>query len=138
LSAVILSDTGKEGDVDNEMIFDYNNGIRAYQTEEAFKFFFEDTSTGRQEWAITLREVDHWHALRAYQDEQRKKGVPIAGTGGEYWDALPSGPQRGFTFHSLGNIPRIYVYSGLNNPPIGQFTNFRWRPGHGPKGGSNE
>jgi murein tripeptide amidase MpaA len=80
-----------------------------------------------------------WHALRAYQDEQRKKGEPIIMTDNEalQFSRLCLRSETQFNYvHAYTGQPGIQSITPLK--PYGQrvngrFTNFRWRPGHGPK-----
>lgn len=88
-----------------------------------------------------VEEPDIWHALRAYQDEQRKKGEPISAKDfynkcyGDY-----SLKDISFEFRLGGmsgnGLPYINCFGPYNYPAIAchaRFTNFRWRPGRGPK-----
>lgn len=77
--------------------------------------------------------IEFWQAIRAYQDEQRKKGVMIPRTRG--WDNMSTG-QFWFTSPTEKDItePIVKVYDGHydeeESKPIGQFTNFRWKAGY--------
>jgi hypothetical protein len=80
--------------------------------------------------------LPQWYALRAYQDEQRKKGEPIVLP--EYsasWHGMDYGTHDlNFMFFSENRRPIIHAYEvRLPGKKVARFTNFRWRPGHGPK-----
>lgn len=130
----------KEGAVDNQTISEYNKGWRAYINYDG-KMIFQDTRDGFISGSEDI-DVDKWHALRAYQDAKRKKGLPIEinAKSANSWLTLSYG-------HFLsGNIlraatPGIDVFN-QNGIIIGRFTNFRWRAGYfstkvGEKGGQN-
>lgn len=86
---------------------------------------------------------DLWMDLRAYQDEQRKKGEPILVEHlpkNWFYSTYRTNKDTEFIFgwnskNWIPNNPRVqvhyrYYFGGID--PVGQFTNFRWRPGHGP------
>lgn len=136
--------------MDKEMIERlYNRGIRAYRSDKG-NYFDEppiDPEDPNDGGATPFARVyengeEMWHALRAYQDEQRKKGEPIN---------FRKTPQfhYGWRMLNVGEYHKIYSdwmgyphimllesYKPDENTRqnLGQFTNFRWRPGHGPKG----
>jgi hypothetical protein len=94
-----------------------------------------------------VEEPDIWHALRAYQDEQRKKGEPIlvspmgALDASKWYHRSYKTQDTTFEFrfgtHSHNDSkPWINIFSAKNYHGVwchARFTNFRWRPGHGPK-----
>lgn len=111
----------------------YKVGERAYLLSTGEKVFRNGDS---MIMAGNTWDTD-WDNLRAYQDEQRKKGetITLRGTDAEDWCLMDD--TNGFYFRVEGIWPEIYVEDGYNGPVIGKFTNFRWRPGHGPKGGKH-
>jgi hypothetical protein len=118
----------------------YNRGGRAYIVDNAMIFQYPEYYKYADGTNLTT-----WHALRAYQDEQRKKGEPIrfdAPLGETYlpWNRRTYGE---FWFGSRATRPGekrqpvIEVFSfdhaHILKNQIARFTNFRWKPGHGPK-----
>ena len=112
----------------DDAILAYDQGTRAYVKPTGSIF---QKSDGSQ---VSVRTWPLWESLRAYQDEQRKKGEPIR------WPQLKdrkkwyANTYEEFRFECINDMPCIDVHKNV----IGGFKNFRWRPGHGPKGGSNE
>ena len=143
-------------DIDGIIEMDYNDGVRAYRVDGCMVLH---NSTGMQSFdelepmsKTAMYFAKRWHALRAYQDEQRKKGEPIewVGSEAEYriinsWlgrDYSVGHVSFSFTVkHSLTpdmRHPNVLVWdTSQNDKVIAKFTNFRWRPGHGPKGGDH-
>ena len=86
---------------------------------------------------------DLWIDLRAYQDEQRKKGEPIVMSSDEALEfgrlchRIPTQFNYVHAFTGHPGIQSITPQKPYGQIVNGRFTNFRWRHGHGPKGGSN-
>jgi len=140
---------GKDGDVGewNEYVKQrYDEGMRAcllpgdvhvYTYQKVDKYF-------------PVINPDLWMDLRAYQDEQRKKGEPIKYDFtkiNEIWygrNHIADGIKYHYCGASMGAnkiTPEIVLLPGakMGDFPItgseyGGFKNFRWRPGHVPKG----
>lgn len=132
--------------MDNAMIERlYNRGIRAYVSDRG-NYFDEppidpddpdDGGATPFAWAYKDGE-EMWHALRAYQDAERKKGTQIKMYIGEWHHRdykWPEGTNVVFCL-TAADEPRIYLMSKHTEVEIGKFTNFRWRAGY-PKGGQN-
>lgn len=122
-------------------VADYNAGYRAYINQDGEKIF--NNAEGQGQYASPRRE-DEWHALRAYQDEQRKKGVPIVFNYTKAikdwfpWDTLLDG--RLYNFCGDGTWPKIEPIINIitdDGTVVSRFTNFRWREGY-PKQVSTE
>lgn len=149
----VLRRRGKEGAVVKELVKEaYHAGQRAY-IRDGYNVI-GTTVFGKM---VTYQEVlnsdmDIWHALRAYQDAERKKGRDC------YKEHSPDGlnwNDRGYNVNGNGHHtnfffsfdwrkPVIEVYhcdgSGYEDEepgPIGQFTNFRWRAGYPKKAQSD-
>jgi len=145
MTSDLYIDEWKGVDVDKESILQqvqnmYNEGIRSYVDSEGD--VLHQDKDGNQ-WEPGYLET--WKVLRAYQDEQRKKGEPIVFTD---WDAENRWLNRDHgeigVYRSSFAVrqewdqtkrPRIYAFDREHCSAI--FTNFRWRPGHGPKGGDH-
>jgi hypothetical protein len=129
----------------------YNKGWRAYfHSGCGGQVYFKD-GVFKNIVLNTRNSVRVWEALRAYQDEQRKKGEPINYDFqeiNENWYGrthIADGIKYHYCGSSAGDkiTPEIVLLAGasMGDFPItggehGGFKNFRWRPGHGPKGGS--
>lgn len=130
----------KEGDVD-KVQEQYDMGWRAYLRADGTQMFqcpYGDTDAA----CCSRFWKEEWQALRAYQDAERKKGVPInmSDEKREFWylrdyDFIhEDGTVEKYTFDSVEGQPVINV--DWNFLLTGQFTNFRWKAGY-PKGGQN-
>jgi hypothetical protein len=120
----------------------YNRGGRAYIVDNAMIFQYPEY----YKYADGTNRVT-WHALRAYQDEQRKKGEPIRIRGYDEADKWRENHRKAdvrppFFFGSYAENPDLNEYScdipyikhyASDGSDLGFFTNFRWRPGHGPE-----
>ena len=106
----------------------YEQGFRAYVYADG-KHFYKHQETGMEHKVYGT--MDQWHALRAYQDEQRKKGVPIL------WEQVPYDfvEDLATAYQAVsGRMDGTFTIRGytdlLSKHPHGQFTNFRWREGY--------
>jgi hypothetical protein len=121
--------------VEKKAIKDYEAGWRAYENFDGLAVYFKDGVYHNT--PISLQKLA-WSALRAYQDEQRKKGVPIVFPD---WGAENSWLSRDHgeigVYRSSFAIrqewdqtkrPRIYAFD--REHCSGMFTNFRWREGY--------
>jgi hypothetical protein len=119
----------------------YDKGARAYEHDRPM---IRD-HTGEFLPVFSVHVLAVWYELRRYQDEQRKKGVPI--TAKEFYNTSPgdySLKDISFEFRLGGmsgnGLPYINCFKSYKYPAIAchaRFTNFRWREGY-PKGGSHE
>lgn len=112
----------------------YDQGIRAYcWVDGKTKVTFLQDKDGE---VIPHEGIYIWPSLRAYQDEQRKKGEPMVMTLSWRPKSYP-GFKFGDMFDGYDLRPAIYVNPVESGGHLvgytGMFTNFRWRPGHGPK-----
>lgn len=114
----------------DDAILAYDQGTRAYAKDTGSVFQKAD---GTQ---VSVRVWGLWHALRAYQDAERKKGVPITMYIAD-WQNRDYFQNEGqlLVFH-LDKEDRPHIIARGKIDPIGRFTNFRWRAGY-PKGGQN-
>jgi hypothetical protein len=111
---------------------EFDKGWRAYQKTDGKPFF---QSQDGEEFKV-YGTMDVWHALRAYQDEQRKKGVPITYDSVE--DQLPEpyvseGVMATYLCQFGGGVEiQLAKYKGPRERTyrIARFTNFRWREGY--------
>jgi hypothetical protein len=135
---MVVSDTGKERDVDkNSISAYYSSGLRAYQNLDG-GLFLQELSAPFQKYETDVPS-EFWHALRDYQDEQRKKGEPILIGTKDRMNFLSNDydtpdMQVQFSYEGVG-APCVYIFGTNNYHAIfahAKFTNFRWRPGHGP------
>jgi hypothetical protein len=113
----------------------YEYGIRSYIVEGV------KIHKNKDGYAYVPVNMEIWHALRAYQDEQRKKGVPIMSVPG-WRDRDYDFKETNYTFAIHTNDPcmRCVVYNCEEPGPrtpfthdlkvVGRFTNFRWRDGY--------
>ena len=117
--------------MDKQIKIAYDRGIRAYYRDGEPEFIDQRFPDANYVWS----SLGNWIALRAYQDEQRKKGEPIGRIEGWKGKSHVSQNEEGkpceFNFIHVDHHPVIFVG---HRAEIGIFTNFRWRPGHGPKG----
>lgn len=111
----------------------YGIGWRAYDIGSRI---FKNINTGSVNECVGHGKLQ-WHALRAYQDAERKKGVPIL------WDDIANDFMEDFNTDYQSPIGRmdgtfvLKAWTDLSSKaPHGQFTNFRWRAGY-QKGGQN-
>jgi hypothetical protein len=99
----------------------YNGNIRSV-IRDGVKLFADMNHPDKIAWTGHYKI---WQALRAYQDEQRKKGEIIRVEnyiqGQRLTRLIP-----GLAYRPDGSV--FFTFYG------GRFTNFRWRPGKGPKG----
>jgi hypothetical protein len=127
---------GKEGDVYNRIVeLEYIESWRAYERGSQKVMVHEKTGL----CVIAERDLQliEWHALRAYQDEQRKKGEPIKPNECKPMRRDYGLPDVTFQYYPCPDYPNDPPQVNLFNPGTvwahAKFTNFRWRPGHGPK-----
>jgi hypothetical protein len=126
---------GKEGAVDKveALVWSlYTSGIRAFKRgdEDCTVTWFQKSDGSR--WPHEGSFI--WDRLRAYQDEQRKKGEPITLFIGEWHNrdyVQKEGQEVIFALNHLDR-PEIRTFSRATEG-VAKFTNFRWRPGHGQK-----
>lgn len=116
--------------------YQYNKGERAYMSFQGNMFLQDIDGNMWPVYSTDDASVKEWHALRAYQDAERKKGVPIEinAKSANSWLTLSYGH---FLSGSImkASTPGIDVFDTCG-VIIGRFTNFRWRAGY-PKGGQN-
>lgn len=108
----------------------YNQGGRAFIQHSNLVYVFPSVWGNHP---FECLDTEKWHALRAYQDAERKKGVPIVMTIPEaqanwfHLDCHHDGIL--YNFHAMpkryGIAPEITVGHDL-----AKFTNFRWRAGY--------
>lgn len=125
-------------DYEKGAISDYRVGWRAYQMNGNMVLMSpsgvkNDVSNSGKKYAILFNQ---WQALRAYQDAERKKGVPI---GPEYFSHEKNYETIDchFEFRRGGlsgdGRPYINVFALKNMYSVhchAKFTNFRWRAGY--------
>lgn len=106
----------------------YNNGYRAYYRDGGLVF------THPKHYPQYASDPEYWHALRAYQDAERKKGVPIHFEWGmeKKWPGFEvCGISRGHNYLMPAILVNpVYEEDGSCYVATGQFTNFRWRAGY--------
>ena len=127
--------------MDNEMIKRlYDRGIRAYVSDRGIYFDEppidpDDPNDGGATpfaWAYKDGEA-MWHSLRAYQNEQRKKGEPIVLSHHgivRWYNNDYSSNGNTFAFDEVDSRPMIAVIDQYSSAGLARFTNFRWRPRH--------
>lgn len=117
----------------------YNVGWRACivpHGQESTRLIHRNILNGNIDEIKTDADKECWGYLRAYQDEQRKKGVPIEI---QTFDMSKSWHSRDYNHvDEKGNTVNNFFF-GTYTPNIQQrfnenftayFKNFRWRPGH--------
>jgi hypothetical protein len=111
----------------------YESGLRAYEKLGEMCWQWTEGGIYRK---VDAHEVKDWHSLRAYQDEQRKKGVPIVMSSeeaiefGRLCHRIPTqfNYVNAYTGHpGIQSITPQKPYGQIVN---GRFTNFRWREGY--------
>lgn len=109
--------------------YQHDKGTRAYLSFQGNKFLQDSDGNMWPVYSTDEESVKDWHALRAYQDAERKKGVPIT--------LSHHGELRWFQRdYSNFNFLTTYSYEPYILCDKARFTNFRWRAGY-PKGGQN-
>ena len=114
--------------MDKVAAYQYNKGERAYMSFQGSMFLQDIDGNMWPVYSTDNASVQDWHALRAYQDEQRKKGVSIN------CFQIPRFADRDQVIKDVEYIfgfnqddPEIRVFS---DSLIAKFTNFRWREGY--------